>query len=210
MATIPNSQKTFSVNEGVNTTYGGSAAMKALSQWYTMQDITDTVRPYQVYTALLMQNGEDNEETLESGDALTIGQTYLIENGSDDPGDFLNVGAPSNDEGTLFVATGETPTKWGKTTLAYNTGAPVVTVLENTIGNVWFKYSAVGEYVMGSADLFTEGKTWFAQPLYTNVLDEASMSYSGSNELGIVSLQDGSGTDSVLDKGVSIEIRVYN
>jgi hypothetical protein len=57
MAIIPNSQKTFSVNEGVNTVYGGSAAMKALSQWYTMQDITDTVRPYKVYTALLSQGG---------------------------------------------------------------------------------------------------------------------------------------------------------
>lgn len=219
MAVIPNSQKTFSVNEGVNTTYGGSASMKALSQWYTMQDITDTVRPYQVYTALLTQNGGDNEDTSGSGDNLTIGRTYLIGNGGDDPGDFLNVGAPNNDEGTYFVATGETPTKWGETTLTYNTGTPVVTVLENTIGNIWFEYNDVGSYIVKSDGLFIDGKTTFS--LSPNGYIESPLDIHSTNinwapsfesTLGISTYFNYEPADDQLNYGgyAFIEIRVYN
>ena len=154
MAIIPADEKVFMVDKRTNTTYGGSQALQDMQQWYTMQDVADSVQPYKVFTALLTQSGEDDPNTLESGDLLTIGVTYLIGNGDNDPGDFLNVGAPNNDEGTYFVATGETPNKWGKTSLAYNTGAPVVTVLENTIGNVWFTYADIGLYKCVSNGLF--------------------------------------------------------
>jgi len=161
MATIPNSQKTFSVNEGVNTVYGGSASMKALSQWYTMQDITDTVRPYQVYTALLTQNGEDDPSTITTPQLLVIGQTYQISLcGEGD--DFTNIGAPSNTQYTWFVATGTTPAVWANgSNLFTNGAAPVATVLENTIGNIWFEYNSVGAYLVKSDNLFIDGKTTF-------------------------------------------------
>ena len=159
MAIIPADEKVFMVDKRTNTTYGGSQALQDMQQWYTMQDVADSVQPYKVFTALLTQSGEDDPNTLESGDLLTIGVTYLIGNGDNDPGDFLNVGAPNNDEGTYFVATGETPNKWGKTSLAYNTGAPVVTVLENTIGNIWFTYRESGIYWCRSNELFTSNKT---------------------------------------------------
>lgn len=43
MAIIPSNEKVFMVSNGTNTTYSGSAALKAMQQWYTMQDVIDTV-----------------------------------------------------------------------------------------------------------------------------------------------------------------------
>jgi len=45
MAIIPAAEKVFMVSNGTNTTYGGSAALQAMNQWYTMQDIADTIYP---------------------------------------------------------------------------------------------------------------------------------------------------------------------
>ena len=43
MAIIPAAEKVFMVSSSTNTTYSGSAALKAMQQWYTMQDVIDTV-----------------------------------------------------------------------------------------------------------------------------------------------------------------------
>ena len=43
MATIPSEEKVFMVSNGTNTTFSGSAATKAMQEWYTMQDVIDTV-----------------------------------------------------------------------------------------------------------------------------------------------------------------------
>ena len=119
------------------------------------------VIPYKVYTALLTQSGGNNLQQL-IGTSLTIGVTYQIQELDGVSGwDFINVGAPNNDVGTYFVATGTTPNSWTSAQLEYNTGAPVVTVLENTIGNVWFTYSGVGDYTIDSPGLFTNSKTFF-------------------------------------------------
>jgi hypothetical protein len=40
---IPATDKVYMVREDVNTTYGGSDALKVLQNWYTMQDIIDTI-----------------------------------------------------------------------------------------------------------------------------------------------------------------------
>lgn len=113
----------------------------------SLNGVTGDLRPYKVYSALLTQTGTDTEDSINSGD-LDIGRTYAINEIS--PGmDFTNVGAPNNDLGTKFIATGTTPNSWGSGatyTLAYSAGAPVVVVLENTIGNVWFTYNGVGTY----------------------------------------------------------------
>ena len=63
MAIIPANEKVFMVSNDTNTTYGGSAALQAMNQWYTMQDISDSVvvtAPYKVYSALLNQSGTSN------------------------------------------------------------------------------------------------------------------------------------------------------
>jgi hypothetical protein len=221
MATIPSSQKTFSVNEGVNTVYGGSASMKALSQWYTMQDITDTVRPYQVYTALLTQSGESEIDYISNG-SLTVGRTYMIVDVPVDGCDFTNVGAPNNEVDTLFVATGTTPNKWGtpsegENTLSFDLGAPVVTVLENTIGNIWFTYDGIGAYAAHSDDLFTINKT-VTQMLpeqyiegLTDIFNYQSFP-TNVNMIAIGSLANYNSEDSRLGNYAqnAIEIRVYN
>lgn len=43
MATIPADEKVFMVSNSTNTIYSGSAALKAMSEWYTMQDVIDSV-----------------------------------------------------------------------------------------------------------------------------------------------------------------------
>lgn len=111
---------------------------------------------YKVYTALLTQSGGDNQQNITSG-ILTKGVTYRIGSGD---GDYSNVGAPNNNESTYFVATADAePTTWGSLGLTYNTGAPVATVLENTIGNIWFTFENTGIYSVNSNNLFIEDKT---------------------------------------------------
>ena len=158
MAIIPSDEKVFMVDKRTNTIYGGSAALKAMSEWYTMEDVSNTVRPYKVYTALLTQSGSDGQYVNVIEEDLIIGSTYSIK--VYDGGDFTNVGAPNNNEGTYFVATGTTPNSWGSSVLKYCSSAPVATVLENTIGNIWFSYNDVGIYYVMSDGLFIQNKTF--------------------------------------------------
>ena len=184
---------------------------------------TTNTRPYKVYTALLTQNGGDDIGYLQNGE-LTVGVTYKI-NFNSDGMDFTNVGAPNNEVDTYFVATGTTPNDWGKSVdteniLEYNLGAPVVTVLENTIGNIWFQYSGEGEYRINSNSLFTANKTYTVLQLWaddsvtnrtglviwesTNVIILFNRGYAGA-------VQDTIGSDSnPVSFLTSIEIRVYN
>lgn len=115
---------------------------------------------YKVFTANLYQTGGDDPQTISSG-SLTIGVTYLIVDlGVGEGCDFTNVGAPNNNIGTWFIATGTTPNNWGTNIgLSYNPGVPVANVLENTIGNVWFTYAGTGNYELQSLNLFTTSKT---------------------------------------------------
>ena len=174
--------------------------------------------PYKVYTALLTQSGGDNPLSIDTG-LLTIGVTYMIAT-SFTGDDFSNVGGPKitfDDEGigTYFIATGTTPANWtNETEFEYNTGAPVVTVLENTIGNIWFNYVYDGYYQVSSDPeiLFPIGKT--VSFIGSAGDDSAARSYGflrfGGSYLYILT-QDSDQTDvnGVLNN-TSIEIRVYN
>ena len=139
----------------------------------SVADLTTQLTPeptYKVFTALLTQNGGDNFIDIFSGN-LTIGVTYRIfDDGAGLPNwDFTNVGAPNNDLFTYFIATGTTPNSWGTGIgLQYNTGAPVVTVLENTIGNIWFTIDSDGLYLVYSDNLFTNNKTLVLLGTLTN------------------------------------------
>jgi hypothetical protein len=163
MATIPNEEKVFMVSNSTNTTYSGSASLKAMQEWYTMQDVIDTVRPYQVFTALLTQSGGDDFVQQTSG-PVQKGVTYYIDGGTIGLTDFSNVGGQFQTESTggyYFIATIDgTPNEYGEASADYNTGAPVVTVLENTIGNVWFTYTGTGIYHVNSDNLFTDYKSF--------------------------------------------------
>jgi hypothetical protein len=164
---------------------------------------------YKVYTALLTQSGGDNTQSYYGGESLTIGTTYRI-TGIDD-GDFTIVGAPNNNINTQFVATGTTP-NWGtlgENVLEYNTGAPVATVLENTIGNIWWSYNGVNQFEAKSNDLFTEDKTiLFIQGSNDGDTSSASilnnLYHIDSDTINCIVSLGGN-----LNK-TSIEIRVYN
>jgi hypothetical protein len=186
-----------------------------LKQLNRLTSIMFGLKPkYKVYTALLTQSGGDNPLSINTG-ILTIGVTYFIDEVFENSGaDFFNVGAPNNNVGTFFIATGTTPNSWGEvgseTTLIYNQGAPVVTVLENTIGNIWFIYNTTGEYEINSSSLFLVGKTWGICPAntgqgYTNVF--------GVNDANQIYLATSDASDTLVDdllSDTSIEIRVYN
>jgi hypothetical protein len=127
----------------------------------TTTTTTTTAPAYKVYTALLTQTGTSTPNAV--GDLpLLPGTTYQIVDNDGGTADFTNVGAPNNNPGTYFVATGTTPTSWGDNLLGqleYDSGAPTVIVLENTIGNIYFIYRNPGQYRCYSDNLFTENKT---------------------------------------------------
>ena len=164
---------------------------------------------YRVYTALLTQSGGDNEQGISSG-ALTIGVTYCIVDPSG--GDWTNVGAPNNNEGTCFVATGTTPNIWDGA-LSYNTGAPVVTVLENTIGNIWFSYANPGIYSVNCSNVTFNQNTYMiiGNPTWDAGIGFIQSGFDGS--VGLIATNPDFLTgpsDCGLLINTPIEIRVYN
>jgi hypothetical protein len=189
-----------------------------LKQLNKLTSIMFGLKPkYKVYTALLTQSGGDDPLTLSSG-AVTKGVTYYITDGSD--GDFSNVGAPSNDDSTWFVAINdEVPNNYGSALLRYNTGAPVVTVLENTIGDIWFTYDGVGYYNVNSNNLFINNKTislvspnnYFETPSDIYNYDVLVPFYN-ENQVSILPYYNYSPADSIINSigKLFIEIRVYN
>ena len=216
MAIIPGSAKVLNQYENVNTTYGGSKAMKAQSKWYTMQDVEDTInanKPYKVFTALLTQTGAGNELNKNSGD-LIQGVTYNIDDNSGGA-DFTNVGAPNNNIGTKFIANANIePNNYGTGNLTYNTGAPVATVLENTIGNVWFTYNTPGVYTAYMPP-FPEQKQVVFSPTsaYKTSSNEAYINISNNSIDGEVNITTTNGTSKADNNTISdfpIEIRIYN
>jgi hypothetical protein len=163
-----------------------------------------------VYTALLTQSGGGDSQSI-SNDPLTIGATYEIT--QIDDGDFTNVGAPNNNLGTYFVATGTTPNwgTFGENVLEYNTGAPVVTVLENTIGDIWFTYENTGQYFMYSDGLFTVNKTT-ATPIYGDYTTGVAALPVNINQILIINTNGILSIANYVDNigSTPIEIRVYN
>lgn len=189
----------------------GNTTIKA-----NVKDIGVAGRPYKVFTALLTQSGGSSVVGIYNGGdyPIVVGATYTIIDNGGYGWDFTNIGAPNNNIGTSFVATGTVPNSWGVYGLMeQNLGAPVATVLENTIGNIWFTYNGVGIYQIKSDGLFISDKTfiingplnnantggWDVQyePVSTNLLNIAFFDISGNNVDGIGS-------------NFPIEIRVYN
>lgn len=168
------------------------------------------LQPYKVYTALVTQDGTNTVVNLSAG-TLTIGVTYSINNNG---GDFTNVGAPNNNQGTYFVATGTTPNNWGGVSLDYNTGAPVVTVLENSIGNIWWELQSTGSFLAKSDDLFTENKTlaFISQSIHSEMtVPVIAYTYNFALNQIVIETYDSTFSPSagVLSQ-TPIEIRVYN
>jgi hypothetical protein len=174
--------------------------------------VSGNVRPYKVYTALLTQSGESGQASINTGN-LTIGVSYYIDDNSGGA-DFTNVGAPSNNADTWFIATGTTPTTWGTdgSNLTYDTGAPVVTVLENTIGNIWWTCANDGDYRANSNALFILNKTYTSVSRNGSLGDNITFS-SGVIDISSIYLYSGIGGDTLYPdflNNTPIEIRVYS
>lgn len=196
----------------------GDNTLARIAHVNQLVDQINSASTYKVYTALLTQSGDEEQIPITSGD-LTIGVTYYIDDPAD--GDFTNVGAPNNNSGTYFVATGTTPNNWGSATLNYIVGAPVVKVLENTIGNVWWIYNSPGNYsIVTNNNLFTPNKTYTNLQLWGDDGVSPKLGYVawGTTNQLILLLTD---TNGVLSNTLgndanpavfltSIEIRVYN
>jgi hypothetical protein len=208
------------IGESVNAVTGVNSYIRFKDTWYYVSELQSDLlvsgngaSAYKVYTALLTQNGTSSELNKNSGN-LTIGVTYRIDDNSGGA-DFTNVGAPNNDVGTYFVATGLTPNSYGTGGLTYDPGAPVVIVLENTIGNVWWTYEVVGEYFASSGGLFTFNKTYvdckniFSGQWEINVFENYEVSPL-PDSVGILNYNiSGGNTTNGIDLA-RIEIRVYN
>lgn len=210
------------IGESVNAVTGVNSYIRFKDTWYYVSELQSDLlvsgngaSAYKVYTALLTQSGGDNGKSIAWDDinpTLTIGVTYKIDGYNN--GDFTNVGAPNNEIDTSFVATGTIPNNWGTVTLTYNTGAPVVTVLENTIGNIWWTYGAVGLYYANSG-LFTPNKTYvdckniFGGQWYVNVFEDYEESPL-PDSVGINNFDISGGTTTNGIDLARIEIRVYN
>lgn len=92
------------------------------------------------------------------------------------------------------------------------TDAPVATVLENTIGDIWWTYVDVGFYSVNSNGLFVTNKTYH-NPVNYNLPNDITEGYTfiinDNNTLNLLVFQDGTTQDSSL-VNTPIEIRVYN
>jgi hypothetical protein len=89
--------------------------------------------------------------------------------------------------------------------------APVVTVLENTIGNISFNYGTAGVYVITCDNLFIENKTWYTPVIISNIanITNGEIVWRNVNEIRIITNLDGALADGVLSN-TPIEIRIYN
>lgn len=197
----------------------GSGNLQATGSLHGTASYAENGIKYKVYTALLTQTGGSDIQNISSG-AVTQGVTYQID-GADGASDFSNVGGPpiGTGDGTFFVATNsDVPNDYGAANLIYNNGAPVVTVLENTIGNIWFTYNGQGQYHANSNNLFSDNKVYLTlNQLTQNIADNEPFIYSISrNDTNIISLQTfilhnnhcNIKNDSLFN--TPIEIRVYN
>ena len=188
---------------------------------FTITGTTNT-RPYKVYTALLTQSGGDSDAGL-IDNGIVVGVTYRITPYGNEIGvDFTNIGAPNNNAGTYFVATGITPNSWGINTndswvLQYNSGAPVVTVLENTIGNVYWLYDVEGYYTGNLTNgfignlFFSNSRMVFYSGNLLIGLGVIDIYKNDDNQIGLDTFIAASGfaTNGALIN-TPIEIRIYN
>lgn len=165
---------------------------------------------YKVYTALVTQSGGDEPLNLNGdggGDLVSAskGTTVLILANPNNT-DYSSIGAPNSNVDTYFVLTQDITYNDldVDTVFEINLGAPTVTVLENTIGNVWFTYVGEGTYYANSNELFTVNKTFTRNIVLTSGPDFLFF-YPGISSVELTTTAGDGGLFNT-----PIEIRVYN
>lgn len=131
--------------------------------------LEDSSRPYRSFTALLYQDGGSDRRQMRGdgegdlGVARTGTTVYIALNPNGK--DYSSIGAPSSDKGTWFILTRDISYEDLDIDTVFNIdlGAPlVVSLLENSIGNIWFTYNDIGQYSINSNELFNERKTYLS------------------------------------------------
>jgi hypothetical protein len=190
----------------------------------SVEDLVTQITPtpsYKVFTALLTQSGGDDLKFMQGdggGDisSATKGTTVQIFANINNI-NYSSIGAPNSNVGTYFILTQDITLSNldNDTIFSLNIGAPVVTVLENTIGNVWFTYNGVGSYSVNSDGLFTTNKSigfiTFNNCCSLGLADKPFLaldSTSSVDNVYISSASDGVESDDVI-QNTPIEIRVY-
>lgn len=107
-----------------------------------------------IFRALASQLGVSAINDIDDG-PVEIGVSYTILAYG---GDFSNVGAPNNNLGTSFIALNSNTPTYGISSLRYDSGAPKLIILKNTIGNVWCTYFGVGTYALESVNKFADSQ----------------------------------------------------
>ena len=176
---------------------------------------------YKTYNILFSTGTTASNEISISNTNLVQGVTYQI--GTSGSGwDFTNVGAPNNNEGTFFVATGLTANSWNDGYLVYNTASPTVIVLENTLGDIYFThhtYDSQLYYKINSNGLFiidktsyTRGSIVFTQGIFGSNSSASIFGIGNPEDTNTIEIYPTllfSGGFAELYK-VPIEIKVYN
>ena len=148
MAIIPSDEKVFMSTSSTNTTFGGSAATKAMQKWYTMGDITESVTSVTLsgsgtpnYITKWVQDAgvisttlsnsvmyEDNAGIVIGPDALQDSNAVLTLTGN------INIKSNSpTSEGSIFIGFGSGYTNGG--TGGRNTAIGLLTMKNLTDGS---------------------------------------------------------------------------
>ena len=181
--------------------------LQAIAQ--EVNNISPKPLSYKVYTAVLSQSGGDNKKTIGEGMPLVAGVRYecgpTAIYGS---WDFSNVGGPMYPKTYAFTATASVePNSWaGVSSLSYNTGAPIATVLENNLGDIYWTYDSTGFYTGHSGGAFTENKSFalISSSTMGAIVTNISV-YDNSNVLIVASDSEGYRENFI----AYVEIRVY-
>lgn len=191
---------------GVNT----SSQIAITNNNGTTVPLTGSLPPYtasyNVYTAKLTNEYPGSASTITVIPTI-LGVIYLIHGASD--GDFSNVGAPNNNDGTFFVSTGGTPTSYGSATLVRYTQLPAAIVQENTLGFLPL-WEQVEEGVFGFTFPFAVDLTKVVTTISSNSTNNIK-SFLATDALGynvVLVVNDVNDSTGTLNQ-TSIEIRQY-
>lgn len=204
------------IKSGFWTTKKSGATPKG---WLDLTELIKSFIPktkYKVFTALLTQSGGDNPDIISgNGGTLDVGYTFEIISNPDNY-DLTIYGAPNNNAGTKFMCTKSVLNLpyTNSLQIGVNYGAPVATILENTIGNIWFTYNNAGEYYINSSELFVLDKVYIS---ITNNIDVFNFGGFWSIAINPVSTEQLFLTTGMVDghfdyilNTTPIEIRVYD